>query len=217
MKSDKQLQHDVLAALEWEPSVNAAQIGIIAKEGVVTLTGSVEYYAEKMAAEGIAKGVHGVMAVANEIEVLIPGAHKRNDAEMAAAALNVLKWDVAVPADHIKVTVRNGWLTLEGNTDWQFQREAAERDVRDLIGVKGVTNQITLKPHVMPSDIKHKIQAAFTRSAVIDSQHVGVEVKDGKIMLEGKVRSWAERDEAQKAAWSAPGVSEVVNHLKVEF
>jgi len=215
MKTDTQLQHDVLAELEWEPSIEASQIGVTAKDGVVALTGSVVSYADKLTAERSAKRVYGVKAVANDIEVKIPGTSQRGDADIAAAALNVLKWNAAVPEDRIKVTVRNGWVTLEGKVDWWYQKDAADRVVHVLTGVIGVTNQITVKAHVKPGEVKTKIEAAFMRSAELDARRVGVDVRDGKVTLHGNVHSWAERQEAEQGAWAAPGVSEVENRLTV--
>lgn len=215
MKTDSQLQHDVLAQLEWEPSVEASHIGVAAKDGVVTLTGSVATYAEKMRAEEVTKRLYGVLAVANDIEVKIPGSHVRNDSEIATAAVNALRWHTAVPDEKLKVTVRNGWVTLEGTVEWGFQREAAEDAVRPLTGVQGVVNRIVVKAPVKPTDVKQKIEAAFKRSAELDARRVGVEATDGKVTLSGHVRSWTEREEAQQAAWAAPGVTEVNNQLSV--
>jgi osmotically-inducible protein OsmY len=215
MNADKQLQHDVLAQLEWEPSLDASQIGVAAKDGVVTLTGSVATYTAKMTAERATKSIYGVRGVANDIEVKIPGSSQRSDADIVAAALSTLRWDATVPDEQIRVTVRNGWLTLEGEVEWQYQRNAAESDVRRLIGVQGVTNQITVRTHVKPGDIKQKIENAFKRNAELDARRVAVETHDGKVVLRGNVRSWAERDEAQLAAWAAPGVVEVENQISV--
>jgi osmotically-inducible protein OsmY len=215
MKSDTQLQHDVLAELEWEPSIEASQIGVAVKDGVVTLTGSVTQFSEKMTAERAAKRIYGVKAVANDIEVRLPGLGERSDADIASAAVSALAWNAIVPADRIKVTVRQGWITLEGNLDWGYQRDAAERSVRDLMGVKGVTTSITVTPRLKPGEVKNKIEAALRRSAEIDARRISVETRDGKVILHGSVRSWVEREEAQQAAWSAPGVCAVENHIRV--
>jgi osmotically-inducible protein OsmY len=214
--TDSELQQDVLEELKWEPSVEAAHIGVAVKDGIVTLTGYVSSYAEKYAAEKAAKRVHGVKAVANDIEVRLPGSSERTDVDIAEAAVNALKANVSVPADKIKVTVSKGWLTLEGEAQWQYQKDAAESAVRYLPGVKGVTNLIVVKPRVSPSELKSKIEQAFKRSAELDASRVTAEVDGGKVVLRGKVCSWAEREAAEREAWSAPGVYSVENHITVE-
>lgn len=215
MKTDSKLQHDVIDELEWQPSVDASQIGVTAKSGVITLTGSVPRYAEKAEAERLAKSIAGVQAVANDIEVRLPGASERNDTEIATAAINALAWHTSVPRDKVKVTVRNGWLTLEGCLDWQFQRDLARQAVCHLIGVKGVTNEIALNPQPKAKDIKSKIEAAFKRKAELDASHVQIDTVEGVVKLKGYVDSWTEFSEAEKAAWAAPGVVLVDNELTV--
>lgn len=215
MKIDSELKRDVENELKWEPSVNEAHIGVTVKEGIVTLTGHVPNYAEKYGAVKAAKRVFGVKAVADEVDVKIASGAKRNDEEIANACVSALKHNALVPDEKIKVIVNSGRVTLEGEVEWHFQEEAALNSVRYLTGVLGVTNSIKIKTRVSPIDVKDKIKAAFHRSAEIDARKIDIESHDGKVILKGSVRSWAERDEAQEAAWSAPGVTAVENNILV--
>ena len=215
MNSDRQLQLDVLDELRWEPGVKATDIGVTVKDGVVTLEGTVDSYAEKWAAEEAVKRLPGVKAVAMDIEVKIPGSNERTDTDIAQAAETALKWDVAVPHKQIKVSVERGFVTLEGEVDWKFQKSAADRAVRHLKGVTGMNNFITIKPKVAPENVSEKIEAALKRNAILDAQHIKVQAEGSKVTLSGSVHSWAEFDAAVDAAWAAPGVSEVKNLLTV--
>jgi osmotically-inducible protein OsmY len=217
MRTDLELQKDVLDELQWEPSVEATDIGVIVKDGVVTLTGNVDSFSEKWEAEHSTLRVYGVRAVANEIQVKMSGDDERTDEDIALAATNALEWNTLIPTDSIETVVENGWVTLKGEVEWQYQKTTAEYVVRHLLGVKGVINEVTIKPRIMPSDVKEKIQAAFKRNAALDAQGIQVETDGGKVTLKGKVRSWAERDEAWQAAWAAPGVTEVKDKIKIEM
>ena len=213
--TDLELKANVESELKWEPSVNAAEVGVAVKDGIVTLTGHVQSYWQKIAAERAAGRVSGVRAVVNELEIRLPTTSERTDENIARAALNALSWSVSVPADRIKVKVSKGWITLEGNVEWQYQKAAAEKVVRDLVGVKGVVNLIEVKPRASTAEVKAAIEAALKRSAEVDASNIQVEADGDKVILRGTVRSWAEREEAERAAWRAAGVRSVDNRITV--
>ncbi len=214
-RTDEQIQDDILEELKWDTRVRPNEIGVAVKDGIVTLTGWVDSYLKKMAAESAAHRVQGVKAVANDIEVRLPSSSERTDADLAAAVVNALKWDAFIPADKIDVTVSKGWVTLKGEVEFGFQRRAAERAVQRLSGVKGVSNLITIKPLLSPTDLKQKIEKALVRNAETDARHITVEVQGSKVILYGTVCSYAEKQEAEDTVWSAPGVSEVDNRIVV--
>jgi len=213
-RTDEEIQKDVLQELKWDATVQPNEVGVSVKDGVVTLSGWVDSYLKKWAAEEAAHRVPGVKAVANDIEVKL--VTERTDADIAEAAIHALDWDAGIPSDKIKVTVSKGWVTLRGEVEWQFQRQDAERVVRRLSGVKGVTNLIVVKPRATAKDLKRKIEDALVRNAQIDAERITVEVQGTKAILRGSVRSWAEKDEAERVAWLAPGITEVENLIRVE-
>jgi osmotically-inducible protein OsmY len=215
MKSDTELQQDVMNELKWEPTIKAAEIGVGVTDGVVTLSGYVDSYYKKWAAERAAKRVFGVKAVAEELQVRLPGSLKRSDEDIARVASDALEWNVSVPHGRVKVQVQDGFVTLSGEVDWGCQKLAAEQAVGQLTGVVWSINQITVKPTVKPQDVKDKIEGAFQRNALPDARRVTVETLGGWVILRGSVRSWTERAEAQWEAWAAPGVSEVENDIIV--
>jgi osmotically-inducible protein OsmY len=215
MSHDDQLQKAVLAELNWEPSINAAHIGVTTDNGTVTLTGHVASYGQKHAAEMAAGRVKGVRALAEEIEVRLPFEVKRDDADIATAAVNRLAWDTATPRDAIKVKVEKGWLSLTGEVHWYFQKEAAEREVRHLLGVVGVSNSITIKHHVDTAHLQDDIQHALHRSIFFQPDKVHVTAQDGHVKLTGTVNSWVDRRTAGLTAWSAPGAIAVENDIVV--
>jgi osmotically-inducible protein OsmY len=215
MRSDSEIERDVKEELQWDPDLDATDIAVSAKNGVVTLTGFVRSYTDKYEAEAAAKRVAGVAGVANDIEVRMPSVDERPDPEIARDAVAAIKSQLPISSEHIKVVVKNGWVTLEGQVEWQYQRSTAETAVRRIKGVKGVSNLIQLKPRAAPAEIKRKIQEAFKRNAEVDANRILVETNGGEVILKGTVRSWIEREEAERVAWSAPGVTKVSDQIIV--
>jgi osmotically-inducible protein OsmY len=215
MRMDADIRRDVEDELRWDPDIDATDIAVTVRSGVVTLAGFVRSYMQKYQAEVDAKRVAGVVAVANDIEVRLPGVDERPDPDIARDAVERIKSELPFSWDKVRVTVKNGWVTLEGETEWNYQRDRAETAIRRVRGVKGITNLILVKPRVAPMEIKRKIEEALRRAAEIDASRVTVETVGSEVILRGSVRSWAEREEAEEAAWRAPGVAKVDNRIIV--
>jgi osmotically-inducible protein OsmY len=217
LRSDEVIQKDVLAELKWDAQLQPNEIGVTVKDGVVTLTGRVDSFNKKWAAEQAALRVRGVKAVANDIEIRLPGDAERTDSELAAAAVHAIEADAVLRDEDINVVVSKGWVTLKGEVEWNYQKEDAERIVRRLWGVKGVTNLLTVKAKPTSQEIKDQIEKALVRDAQTDARRISVEVDGNKVTLKGTVRSWAEREEAERVAWTAPGITRVDNQIVISF
>lgn len=216
MKTDLEIQQDVMNELKWQPFLKSANIGVAVKNGIVTLSGNVDNYSQKIEAEKAAKKVTGVKAIAEDIQIGVSPALEKTDIDIAESVMNALKWHAAVPEDRIKVKVENGIVTLDGEVEWEYQRTSAKKAVNNLLGVRNLVNLITIKPRLTAFDVRAKINEALHRTATVDAERVSIEVDDRKIILRGKVRSFAEKEDVEDAAWCAPGVSKVESHLEVE-
>jgi osmotically-inducible protein OsmY len=213
--SDRTLKQAIEDELEWEPSIDAEHIGVAVEDGVVTLTGHVGSYSEKFTAEKAAKRVKGVRAIAQEIEIRFPNDKKTSDDQIAKRALDIIAWDSTIPKDRLQVKVQNGFVTLSGEVDWHYHRADAEYAVRKLAGIKGLSNEIVVKPRVQAADVKQRIENALKRNADLEAGSIKVSVLNGRVTLDGKVKAWYERDLAERTAWSAPGVISVEDHINI--
>jgi osmotically-inducible protein OsmY len=216
MKTDAEIRRDVESELQWDPSIDDKGIGVVVTNGVVTLTGDVPHYSSRWTAEDITKRVGGVRAIANEIRVKVPHSGVRTDTEIAEAAANALQWNVSLGHAQVKPIVKDGWVTLSGQVSWGYQRSAAENSVRNLLGVKGVANEINITSTIKATDVKQKIEEAFKRHAILDANAIDVKVNDSTVILKGYVNSWQEHEDAARVAWAAPGVVQVENHLAIQ-
>ena len=215
MKTDADLKRDVTAELAWDPAVKSTAIGVAVKDGVVTLSGHLETFADKHAAERALRRVAGVKAIALELDVKLSPDHKRSDTDIAAGAEEALKWNTLVPLQAIRLTVDHGWVTLQGEVEWDYQRRSVEKAIRPLMGVVGISNEITLRARPEAIDLSRKIQEALTRQALREAKQIQVHVDGTTVKLSGKVHSWQEREAVQGVAWAAPGVHAVINELHV--
>ncbi|WP_343631115.1 BON domain-containing protein [Fluviicola sp.] len=217
MKTDVEIQKHVMEELKWEPSIHSSEIGVAVKNGVVTLSGTVDTYLEKTTAEKAALKVAGVKGLAEDIQINLPFNHQKTDTELAQAALDALKWNVLVPNDQIKIKAENGWITAKGTVEWAYEQNAVRDAIATIKGVKGISNLVKVIPKVDPKDVKKKISAAFERNALVDANHIHVENSGSKVILGGKVSSYAEKREAEHVAWNVPGVATVENNIEVKI